>query len=152
MQRISINGMTLISARYPRLMLQKFPAEKFEVKVQADPQGDGVRAGLVVAGAEFAYLAKIREGEEKKVEYFGKSGICFREAIPAEASLVLRVSYGGRCSFGYSSGQDDFYQIGPVFPVRQGNWIGAKFGLLCFQVGKKDVGHGFFSEITAKIK
>jgi beta-xylosidase len=135
-------------ARYPRLMLQKFPAENFEVRVQAEPGGEGVRAGLVVAGAEFAYLAHVLEGNETKVEYFGKSGICFRETIPAKAWLTLKVSDGGRCAFGYSSGQDDFYQVGPVFPVRQGNWIGAKFGLLCFQGQDKHGGEGFFSGIT----
>jgi len=134
--------------RYTRLMLQKFPAESFEVRVQAEPGGDGVRAGLVVAGAEFAYLARIREGKDEKVEYFGKIGICFREPIPAKADLVLRVDHGGRCAFGYSRGGDDFYQIGPIFPVRQGNWIGAKFGLLCYQEEGKHEGHGFFSGMT----
>jgi hypothetical protein len=131
-------------------MLQKFPAESFEVRVQAEPGGDGARAGLVVAGAEFAYLARIREGDKQKVEYFGKSGICFREAVPADAVLVLRVNQGGSCAFGYSRGRDDFYQIGPVFPVRQGNWIGAKFGLLCFQEEGKQDGYGFFSEMTVR--
>jgi hypothetical protein len=126
-------------------MLQKFPAESFEVRVQAEPGGDGVRAGLVVAGAEFAYLARIREGKDEKVEYFGKSGICFREPIPAKADLVLSVNHGGRCAFGYSRDGNDFHQIGPIFPVRQGNWIGAKFGLLCFQEEGKHGGHGFFS-------
>jgi hypothetical protein len=131
-------------------MLQKFPAENFEVRVQAEPGGEGVRAGLVVAGAEFAYLARVRQGKDEKVEYFGKSGICFREPIPAKADLVLRVNHGGRCAFGYSRGRDDFYQVGPVFPVRQGNWIGAKFGLLCFQEEGKLDGHGFFSEIAVR--
>jgi hypothetical protein len=132
--------------------LQKFPAENFEVRVQAEPVGDGVRAGLVVAGAEFAYLARVREGNDEKVEYFGKSGICFREPIPAKADLVLRVNCGGRCAFGYSTGKDDFYQVGPVFPVRQGNWIGAKLGLLCFQEQEKHDGQGFFSGITVSLR
>jgi beta-xylosidase len=135
---------------YPRLLLQKFPAENFEVRVSAEARGEGVRAGIVVAGAEMGYLARVREGGVEKIEYLGKSGICFREAIPAEASLVLRVSHGGRCSFGYSSGQDDFYQIGPVFPVRQGNWIGAKFGLVCFQETGFKGGYGLFSAVEVK--
>jgi hypothetical protein len=129
-------------------MLQKFSAESFEVRVQAESIGDGVRAGLVVAGAEFGYLARVREGKDEKVEYFGKSGICFREPIPAKADLVLRVNHGGRCAFGYSRGGNDFHQVGPIFPVRQGNWIGAKFGLLCFQEEGKHDGHGFFSGMT----
>jgi hypothetical protein len=129
-------------------MLQKFPAETFVVRVQAEPEGEGVRAGLVVAGAEFAYLARVRDGNETKVEYFGKSGICFREPIPGEASLMLKVSDGGRCAFGYSTNPGHFYQVGPAFPVRQGNWIGAKFGLLCFQGEGRLDGDGFFSEVV----
>ena len=120
--------------------------------MEAELGGDGVRAGLVVAGAEFAYLARVREGNEEKVEYFGKSGICFREPVPAKADLVLRVNHGGRCAFGYSRGGDDFYQVGPIFPVRQGSWIGAKFGLLCFQGEGKHESHGFFSGTTVSPK
>ena len=133
--------------RYPRLMLQKFPAESFEVRVRAESGGESVRAGLVVAGAELGYLARVKEAGGEKIEYFGKSGICFREPVPPDADLILQVKSGGRCCFGYQEKKGAFYQVGPVFPVRQGNWIGAKFGLVCFQCPKLPLSRGYFSEL-----
>lgn len=124
----------------PSLLLQKLPAPAFVATTQIDASGlrTGERAGLVVMGLDYAYLA-VRRSER---------GLTLAQAACAHAdegtretdlasvpvragSLLLRVAVreGAACRFSFSRDGRAFEPIGPAFVARPGLWVGAKVGL-----------------------
>jgi beta-xylosidase len=126
----------------PYLLLQKLPAPAFAVTTRLTfrPEAAGERAGLVVMGYDYAYLAlrNTKSGPQLvQCECANAKGTPSPQEV-AGANLVgesvtLRVSVGegALCQFSYSEDGQSFTPIGREFQARQGHWIGAKVGLFC---------------------
>lgn len=123
------------------LLLQKLPAPAFTATTKLDASGlqAGERAGLVMMGLDYAFLA-VRGIEEGRwsVEY----AVC--EDAQAQTSekvrgsdavdtphiwLQVEMAEGGLCQFAWSPDGKTFTLIGEPFQAREGRWIGAKVGL-----------------------
>jgi beta-xylosidase/lysophospholipase L1-like esterase len=126
----------------PNLLLQKVPAPAFTVtaRVEARLYREGERAGLAVMGMDYATLAVCRSGGTTRLvqgECRGADkGAAERENAAVmldSASLFLRFQAraDGTCTFSYSADGRQFVDIGKPFVMKEGLWIGAKFGLFC---------------------
>ncbi|HKG90946.1 MAG TPA: glycoside hydrolase 43 family protein [Gemmatimonadaceae bacterium] len=131
----------------PNLLLQKLPAPEFTAttRVSLAPGGGAARAGLVVFGLDYAYLALRRTDagggaselvQARRAKADGGAGAEEQvvAALPAGAGAVylrVTVSEGAVCRFAYSltGKQADFTPIGGAFQAREGRWVGAKLGL-----------------------
>ena len=126
-------------------LLQKFPAPEFTstAKISFHPGGARDKAGLVVMGREWAYLAFFKaESGVRLGLFFGAykmEGDLTREATsiswPADPSgdysAFLRVKLDGEgiAHFSYSKDGTTFVSLPDAFKAVQGVWIGAKVGL-----------------------
>lgn len=124
----------------PNLLLQKVAAPNFTATthVVTSQLHDGERAGLVMMGRDYAYIAvlkssdglrivraTLRDAEKQSSE--NEEGVT-RRAI-ASVYLRLAVENESITRFSYSTDGIKFEQLGGEFTARQGMWIGAKFGL-----------------------
>lgn len=133
----------------PNLLLQKFPAPKFEVttKMEFSPELEEDQAGLVIMGIEYAYLvAKKTKDNQLRLSLVKGYGPQKDEKAPSKGeeweevgtSIDTNIMYfrvtvneGGRCIFSYSLDGKDFTKIGDEFIAKKGHWIGAKVGIFC---------------------
>ncbi len=124
----------------PNLLLQKFPADQFTVtaKVIFHPMVDQDQTGLIVMGADYAYLAVRKRGEHLMIAQVvckgADRGSPEQEhgatAIAADAVyLRVAVTPGAECRFSYSMDGTAFTPIGDPFTAKPGRWIGAKAGI-----------------------
>jgi beta-xylosidase len=126
----------------PHLLLQKFPAEAFEVETKvAFSLNTGLnheQAGLVVMGADYAHISFFWDGKSLSLVL----GTCqnaengnpekwevLAENVPNELILKVKVESGGACVFAYSVNGTDFMEVPAVFQAKEGKWIGAKVGI-----------------------
>ncbi|HET9503618.1 MAG TPA: glycoside hydrolase 43 family protein [Hymenobacter sp.] len=131
----------------PSLLLQKLPAEQFTAttKLTFTPKAEGEKAGLVMMGMDYAYLAATyRAGRLELAQTFclkaDKGGAETASApvtVPLGQPLYLRVAVrpGARCQFSYSLDGQQFTPLGAEFPAREGKWVGAKMGVFCLGAG-----------------
>ncbi len=139
----------------PNLLLQKFPAEAFTAttRFELHAKQEGDRAGLIVMGEDYAYLA---------IEYRG--GKCFvtfnsctnartdkevqtdkHEISASTIEMKVEVASGGKCQFSFSEDGKKFERIGTSFKARAGMWIGAKVGIFALKsVKTNDSGYADF--------
>jgi beta-xylosidase len=136
----------------PNLLLQKFPSEEFTVttKLKISALEEGEKAGLIVMGWDYCYLALEKKGDQfvleqtlcKDAEQMNPEQTIILESFPAKPEnsigpsifsrtifMRLTVNQGGRCIFAFSNDGKTFTPIGQPFQARQGKWIGAKAGL-----------------------
>ena len=126
--------------RVPNLLLQKFPAPSFTVstKITFSPKLAGEKAGLVIMGKEWGYLATTKT--DSGVEIGMYTGTYFQgydktEKIQSEnltqviCFLRVHVAEDLMCQFSYSLDGIMFHPIGTQFKATPGTWIGAKVGL-----------------------
>lgn len=117
------------------LLLQKFPAPEFKAEVTIDPSGlrPGERAGLIVFGADYAWIGVERTSTATRlvlrVMEDAATGAVEREVASADAPggpTVLRVavSAGAICHFSAQT-----LPIGWSFTAKPGRWVGAKVGV-----------------------
>jgi beta-xylosidase len=138
----------------PNLLLQKFPGPRFTVttRVEAALGQSGDRAGLLVMGSDYAYVAVVREGKKyrivKVVTRNADRGAA--EAVDASKDITsgpiyLRVSVQPEaiCQFSYSDDGKTFYSIGEKFTAKTGRWIGARVGLFAEATSKS----GAFADV-----
>lgn len=139
----------------PNLLMQKFPAPEFvaTTKLSAVLMNEGDKAGLIVMGWDYAYIALLKTVNGYSLEY----KICmdaeqktkekqmteivlkklninekynYQTPIPdVEIYLRVKVSEGGFCTFGFSTDGRNYQEFPEIFKARQGKWIGAKTGL-----------------------
>jgi beta-xylosidase len=126
----------------PNLLLQKFPAPSFTVttRLEFHPDRDDEKAGLVVMGMKWAYIALTRsgggihlvmdEGAFKRPEDATRR-IETIDAPSPVCRLRVRVDAGAVCSFSFSFDGLAYRSIGAPFTAAKGMWIGAKVGLFC---------------------
>ena len=126
--------------RVPNLLLQKFPAPSFTVDTHVTLGSDlkGEKAGLVIMGREWGYLAltKVDSGTELGMytgTYFQGYDKTEKKGSVALAQnkCYLRVSVDEKamCQFCYSHDGKTYHPIGTRFKATPGTWIGAKVGL-----------------------
>ncbi len=136
-------GTNLWSA--PNLILQKLPAPEFTVttKLEIGKLAAGEKAGLIIMGATYSYLAVERTSSgDRVIEVTCRDAANGgREIEEGSAgctgdSLLLRVkvSPGAICQFSYSNDGKGFIPVGESFPASVGRWMGAKVGL--FSIAK----------------
>jgi beta-xylosidase len=121
----------------PHLLLQKFPAESFTVTTQLRLEGEG-RAGLIVFGADYAWIGLERRGGKTRVVLMhcrkADGGSAEEEvaSLPADApEITLRVAVGSGavCRFSFSTDGVRFEPVPGEFTAKPGRWVGAKVGL-----------------------
>ncbi len=125
------------------LYLQKISAPRFmaTTKVETSLCGEGERAGLIVMGNEYSYIALVKgEGEVNhitvvsgKYDKFATVPVTLA-SIPTDTSDVwLRVELVSdtECRYSYSLDGVAFTGLGGECTVKPGMWIGAKVGIFC---------------------
>jgi beta-xylosidase len=139
----------------PSLLLQKFSAPAFSAttRVQTAAAEPGERAGLIVFGQDYAYVAVRRRadgGRELVQARASKAPDGTREEeapaipLPAVGAVELRVTVreatpgrngeagatgGALCRFAYRVNGGAWTDVGAPFEAREGRWVGAKVGL-----------------------
>ena len=137
-QRLPDAGTNLWSV--PNLLLQKLPAPEFTVttKVDFDRLGAGQKAGLLMMGSSYAYIAVERTSTSNRVVEVSCQGadkggkeVEKGSAACARGDLWLRVKVnaGAICQFSYSGDGKEFVSVGEPFTATAGRWMGAKVGL-----------------------
>lgn len=128
----------------PNLLLQKLPSDEFSAttKFTFYPKEDGDRAGLIMMGEDYAYLAcesqngktyltfntctnARTDGKEKQNEQI--------EILGNEFYFRIIVEQGAVCQFYFSIDGANFQQLGEKFTARAGRWIGAKVGIFALK-------------------
>ena len=132
----------------PSLLVQKLPAESFTAttKLSFVPKAEGEKAGLVMMGLDYAYLAATYQGGSlqlaqvtcQKADKGGTETASAPVTVPSGQPLYLRVAVrpGAKCQFSYSLDGQQFTPLGTEFPAREGKWVGAKMGVFCLSPGQ----------------
>jgi beta-xylosidase len=127
----------------PSLLVQKLPAESFTAitKLSFVPKAEGEKAGLVMMGLDYAYLAATYQNGKlelaqvvcQKADKGGTEAAAAPVIIPSGQPLYLRVAVrpGAKCQFSYSLDGQQFTPLGGEFTAREGKWVGAKMGVFC---------------------
>lgn len=137
----------------PNLLLQKPTATRFTAtaKVRFASKDDCQYAGLVMMGRDYSSLVVQRQGDCFLLQRHTCTGAdeggtetrqtlatlqpTERDTIPYSPAihldLYLRMSVkDGQCRYSYSLDGKHYKEAGDSFTMRQGKWIGAKFGFL----------------------
>lgn len=132
----------------PNVLMQKFPAEEFQVvtKLQFSPNEklENEKTGLAVMGRNYAslYLKSKKNGGaslvfgicEKAYEHSPEMLTEISEIDPLNpVFLKLIVKKGGICTYSYSLDGINFTKIDRQFQAVEGQWIGAKMGIFCIR-------------------
>lgn len=146
----------------PNLLMQKLPAAEFTATMKATVvlQNEADKAGLIIMGWNYAYLALKKKSSGYELELVScieaedknEENISTRvspENLKIETKynyqtkleyvdLYLRVKIkdGGLCMFSYSTDGRVYQNIGEPFKAKQGKWIGAKIGMFILNKSK----------------
>ncbi|MDH6342072.1 beta-xylosidase [Parabacteroides sp. PFB2-12] len=139
----------------PNLLMQKFPAPEFTAttKLSTILLNENDKAGLIVMGWDYAYIAILKTADGYALEYSTckdaeqKTPETLLQQIPlkdirveerynyktpipsAEIYLRVHVDKEAVCTFSYSLNGKKYHPLKQSFKARQGKWIGAKTGL-----------------------
>ena len=137
----------------PNLLLQKPTAPSFTAtaKVRFASKEDSQYGGLVMMGRDYSALVILRQGKSFLLQRHTCMGadegqtetqqtlatlqptdcdtIPYSPAIFIDMFLRMKVK-DGLCTFSYSLDGKHFKSAGEPFKMRQGKWIGAKFGFV----------------------
>ncbi len=143
----------------PNLLLQKFATPGFTVTTQLDARGldqssVGANAGLVIFGADYAWIGLTRTAEGFRVEQIvnvhaakdGAESVAATGPVLPRAIVTLRVTVdaAGQCQFAFSAEGETFTALGGKFPAAIGRGGGAKVGLFARSapiLGAPEFGH-----------
>ncbi|WP_421775270.1 glycoside hydrolase 43 family protein [Gracilimonas sp.] len=128
----------------PNLLLQKFSAPAFTatVKMKFRPHMIGEKAGLIIMGEDYGYLAVERGRDGFRIMQVTAEGADsgVSENVQESAQVNSRelwfraeIQEGGLTRFSYSDDGQSFNEIGEAFQAKEGRWIGAKIGLFAVQ-------------------
>lgn len=136
----------------PNLLLQKTPADAFTAtaKVRLAARREGQYGGLVMMGRSYSALVVRRVGDKFQLQQLTcvgadqsraervtvlatlspteKDKIPYSPAIYMDVYLRLTVREGAKMTFAYSLNGKCFTPCGDEFQMKEGKWIGAKFG------------------------
>lgn len=137
----------------PNLLLQKTPADQFTVttKLRMTSKADGQFGGLIMMGLDYSALVVRRQGQEfQLVQMTCKAAdkgrqqteqviatlkptvvdkTQYRPGIHEDIYMRLSVS-DSKVRFAYSHDGKKFTACGSEFQMKEGKWIGAKFGYI----------------------
>jgi beta-xylosidase len=159
--KLSKNFVNLWEA--PNLLLQKTPADAFtataHVKVAA--KQDGNYGGIIMMGRGYSALVVKRVGDKFQLQQItcnkadsnapedikvlaeldatSHDQIQYDPAIYQDIYLRLVVKEGAKLTFAYSRNGKSYKQVGDEFQMREGKWIGAKFGFVAEEPADKGV-------------
>ena len=137
----------------PNLLLQKPTAPRFTAtaKVRFASKDDNQYGGVVMMGRDYSALVVLRQGDSFLLQRHTCMGAdeegtetqqtlatlqpTERDTIPYSPAiyldLYLRMTVkDGICRYSYSLDGKRYKEAGAAFPMRQGKWIGAKFGFV----------------------
>ena len=144
----------------PNLLLQKTPADQFTVttKLRFTSKADGQFGGLIMMGLDYSALVVKRIGKEFQLVQMickgadkGKTQtekvitslkptaedkIDYKPGIHEDIYLRLTVS-NSRLHYAYSLNGKKFQECGDEFQMKEGKWIGAKFGYIAAETDPK---------------
>lgn len=144
----------------PNILAQKFPAPSFTatVKLTFEPQIVTEKAGLVITGNNYSYLALVKLDACWRLERWLGSKDQKHDQLEAAVELdtntvYLRVAVDepAVCTFSYSLDNHHFHGLGSKFEAVKGHWIGSKIGLFSFDPGStQTLGHADFAWIEVE--
>ena len=144
----------------PNLLLQKTPAERFTVttKVRMTSKADGQFGGLVMMGLDYSALVVRRVGQEFQLVQMtckaadkgrqqaervvatlkptAEDQTEYRPGIHEDIYLRMKVK-DSKVNFTYSLDGKKFTDCGDEFQMKEGKWIGAKFGYVAAETDAK---------------
>ena len=159
--KLSENFVNLWEA--PNLLLQKTPADAFTAtaKITFAAKKEGQYGGIIMMGRDYSALVVKRVGDKFQLQQItcykadgnkpekvtviaelaptGKDKINYDPAIYEDIYLRLTVKEGGKMTFAYSKNGKKFIDAGDEFQMREGKWIGAKFGFVAEEPAGKGV-------------
>lgn len=153
--------------RAPNILTQLFQAPDFNasVKVEFAPKDVGDKAGLVILGEEYTYVAieKTEEGDKITCYYGCHSDAEYSDNAKYTEQLIdsqtaedqtvifsVDVKYDAQCSFKYSYDGKDFKSIGGSFNAKPGRWVGAKLGIFAMNQYADSDGFADFDWVSVK--
>jgi beta-xylosidase len=144
----------------PNLLLQKTPSDKFTVtaKIRMTSKADGQFGGLIMMGRDYSALVVKRVGDSFQLlqmtchdadkgkpqtekllatlEPTDRDKTDYKPGIHEDIYLRLRVDEG-KVHFAYRRDGRQFIDCGEEFNMREGKWIGAKFGFISAETDPK---------------
>ena len=144
----------------PNMLLQKTPADKFTVttKLRMTSKADGQFGGLIMMGLDYSALVVRRIGQEFQLVQMTCKGADkgkqqtesliatlkptwedktqYRPGIHEDIYLRLAVD-DSKLRFSYSADGKKFTDCGEEFQMKEGKWIGAKFGFVAAESDPK---------------
>ena len=140
----------------PNLLLQKPAAPRFTAtaKVRFAGKEEGQYGGLIMMGRDYSALVIRREGDHFLLQQHTCIGADNRQreeqqtlevmqpteadTIPYSPAIYLNIHLrlkvrDGLCTFAYSTDGRRFRDVGLPFTMKEGKWIGAKFGFVAEQ-------------------
>ncbi len=144
----------------PNMLLQKTPADRFTVtaKLRMTSKAEGQFGGLIMMGLDYSALVVRRVGREfqlVQMTCFGadkgqrqnetviatlkptvEDRIDYKPGIHEDIWLRLTVN-DSKMKFAYSLNGKKFIDCGDVFKMKEGKWIGAKFGFVAVETDAK---------------
>ena len=138
----------------PNMLLQKTPADQFTVttKIRFTSKADGQFGGLIMMGLDYSALVVRRTGQwfqlvqmtckaadkgnaqtERVLATMKPTAVDktdYKPGIHEDIYLRMNVSKGGIVRFAYSTDGKKFNTCGDTFKMKEGKWIGAKFGYI----------------------
>jgi beta-xylosidase len=128
----------------PAILGQKIPADEFKLKVKVSfhPKFRNEKFGLLLLGADYAYIAvekreeglflvcrentgADKKGTEKERAVFPVKGNSF--------VLELTMTEGGNYHFGFIDKEGISTSVVREFKAKPGRWVGARIGLFCLR-------------------
>jgi beta-xylosidase len=144
----------------PNMLLQKTPADKFTVttKLRMTSKADGQFGGLIMMGLDYSALVVRRIGQEFQLVQMTCKGADkgkqqtesliatlkptwedktqYRPGIHEDIYLRLAVD-DSKLRFSYSADGKKYTDCGEEFQMKEGKWIGAKFGFVAAESDPK---------------
>ena len=144
----------------PNMLLQKTPADKFTVttKLRMTSKADGQFGGLIMMGLDYSALVVRRIGQEFQLVQMTCKGADkgkqqtesliatlkptwedktqYRPGIHEDIYLRLTVD-DSKLRFSYSADGKKYTDCGEEFQMKEGKWIGAKFGFVAAESDPK---------------
>ena len=144
----------------PNLLLQKPAAPRFTAtaKVRFASKEDGQYGGVVMMGRSYSALVVLRQGDSILLQRHTcigadegntenqqtlltlrpteKDSIPYSPAVYIDLFLRMTVK-DGECRYSYSLDEQHYKDAGEPFTMREGKWIGAKFGFVAECTNRK---------------
>ena len=144
----------------PNMLLQKTPADNFTVttKLRFTSKADGQFGGLIMMGLDYSALVVRRTGDKFELvqmtckaadkgkaqtetviatlEPTAKDKIDYKPGIHEDIYLRLTVN-DSKVRFAYSLNNKKWIECGDEFQMKEGKWIGAKFGFVAAETDAK---------------